>query len=1750
MKKRSTCCVILSVLLVFGPLVTMAATVKHGVTESAKASLPVSPARVAKPPFVSRLLSKRPEQSISPQATLPGQTVTHLPDGRILKLGGLEEEGPTSMALIGELHFQLRRARAWHTASMLPDGKVLIVGGIASNGTVEDTVELLDCTTGTSEILANARLTARVYHSATLLTEGLVLIAGGLSTEGAALREAQLWDFRTRTVLSQTRLRTGRYHQTSTLLASGKVLLSGGSGDSGASLGNGELYNPQTQRFANAGPETSFDPQFSSLEPRLSASLPEDGATGVRVDGFIALRFSKPLRVDTVNANTIVLADGQGRIESKVVPAEGGMLAFVTPTAPLRSGVTYTVSLTGAADPDGSLLQPATVEFTTVVEERPRGRVWVPGDQNFNGDWTSGLPRSEWQDLPAYQAPFGVTALSGQVLRVDGWPLENVKLQIGDRTTTSDHSGRFLLENVETGRKTLIVDCRPASTHKETYGFFMMAIDIPKSNATNVLPFTIWMPVLDTKHAIKIASPTKKEVVATNPLLPGLEVHIPPKSILRDVEGNALTSITITPVPVDRGPFPGPVGVKFPMFFTLQLGGTKVETVDGTITPGMKLVFPNYEKVPAGTRIVFWSYAADGVGWYTYGNGTVTADGKQIVPDLGVTINLFTCASIGSPDEPVAAPPCSGCGKDGDPVDLSTGLFVYQQTDLVLPDVIPISLTRVYRPNDPKWRPFGSGTRHPYEMFLVGDQTYYTYAQLILPDGGKIRFDRISPGTGLTDAVMECTTSPTSFYKARLTFSGVWSNGYFDVKVKDGTTYRFSVDGREVAPLSAIIDRNGNQLSVVRTNDFTGNLQGHRITRLISPNGRWVAFTYDSSFHITQAKDNIGRTINYTYDGSGRLTQVTDAGGGVTQYTYDTANRMLTIRDARGIVYLTNQYDTNGRVVLQTQADATTYQFGYTLDVNGKVTQTNVTNPRGNTRQVTFNSDGYTLTDTRVCCGGLSYTFERQTGTDLVLSVTDPLNRRAEYAYDSMGNVTSMTRMAETSEAVTTSFTYESGFNQVASVTDPLSHTSSFAYDSKGSLTSVTDALNHQTTFSYNSAGQPVLATDPLGNTTQFSYDGGDLKAVTDPLGQTASRFIDAAGRVVSITDALGQTMRYEYDVLNQITRVTDPMQRITQFSYDTNGNLLTLTDARNNMVSYAYDNMDRVSTRTDPLNHAESYQYNQNGSPTQHTDRKSQITSYSYDSLDRISQVTYADSSTITYTYDAVSRLTQAVDSISGTISYAYDNLDRLLSETSPQGVVSYAYDALGRRATMTVTGQAVVNYTYDNANRLTQVTVGSSNVTFAYDAADRHTSLTLPNGVVTEYAYDVSSQLVSLTYKKAANTLGNLTYEYDSAGRRMRIGGTFARTNLPTSLTSASYNAANQQTAFGGQTLSYDLNGNLTSDGTNTYTWSARDQLVSIAGSVAASFQYDAVSRRRSKSISGAVTNFLYDGNNVVQEQSSGTANILGASVDEFFTRSDASGTASLIVDTLGSTVALTDSAGAVLTQYSYEPFGNASVSGTASSNPSQYTGRENDGTGLYYYRARYYSPSLQRFLSEDPIEFLGGTNLYAYVGNQPMSRVDPSGTQIRSDRERPEDYEWARNYLGHPSAPPLGGRSCADNNRDVRVIFDGYRRAVDQLTETNKRHTNPYWNNFSSYWNGYLSCGEQVGRVIHSLRNLPKGSLKDDWSFEFEATPIADFHVRGRAISNNPLNPDVVFDPWHDEIYCAAHGGDYGLFKWRRY
>jgi RHS repeat-associated protein len=349
------------------------------------------------------------------------------------------------------------------------------------------------------------------------------------------------------------------------------------------------------------------------------------------------------------------------------------------------------------------------------------------------------------------------------------------------------------------------------------------------------------------------------------------------------------------------------------------------------------------------------------------------------------------------------------------------------------------------------------------------------------------------------------------------------------------------------------------------------------------------------------------------------------------------------------------------------------------------------------------------------------------------------------------------------------------------------------------------------------------------------------------------------------------------------------------------------------------------------------------------------------------------------------------------------YDPLDGLLAETTSLGSVSYQYDAIGRRTAMTVSGQSPVSYTYDANSRVQTIAQAPLNpVDIQYDALGRRTLLSLPNQVSTEYQYDPGSRLTGLVYRNALGVLGGLSYKYDSAGNRIGVEGSFARTLLPDPVPSATYDAANRQLGFAHMTMLFDDNGNLTNlaepGGNTTLSWDSRNRLIEIGGpTLGASFAYDALGRRAAKTLNGQATSFLYDGLEIIREigENGDAVYLRTLAVDETLARSDVSGTFAYLADALGSTMSLADGSGALATNYSYAPFGHASISGLPSPNAFQFTSRENDGTGLYYYRARYYSSALQRFIGEDPIRLFSGTlNFYGYVGNNPLVFVDPFG------------------------------------------------------------------------------------------------------------------------------------------------------------
>jgi RHS repeat-associated protein len=814
-----------------------------------------------------------------------------------------------------------------------------------------------------------------------------------------------------------------------------------------------------------------------------------------------------------------------------------------------------------------------------------------------------------------------------------------------------------------------------------------------------------------------------------------------------------------------------------------------------------------------------------------------------------------------------------------------------------------------------------------------------------------------------------------------------------------------------MGPFSEMADRLGNKVVFTRSSS-TGP-----ITRIDSPSGRWVTFTINASGVVTSAQDNAGHTVSYGYDANWRLTSVTNANNETKTYEYTTDNRMFRARSAKGDMLVENTYAPNTGVVTQQKlGDLTTFLFSIGVPAPAPSTDliTQVTDRRGYVRKVVYDSSNriksstYPLgtVDERVT------TFAYDPTSGWRTSMTDPLGRTTNYTYDNMGNLTSVTQLAGTPNTVTTSYTYSSNFNQVTSITDPLSHVTTYAYDANGNLTGVTDPLNHTRTMGYDAFGRLITATDALNNSTTFTYDGGDLVKVTDPLNRSSTMYYDEAGWLRVSTDALGNRTVYSYDPVGRITSVTDPAGNSVGYGYDLNGNMTSSTDQRNNTTTYTYDALNRRISRTDPLHATETFSYALNGLIDTFTARNGQMTKRTYDTANRLSFIGYGATaqapttyeSTISYAYDKADRMLSAADSVGGTISYIYDGLDRMKQETTPLGTVQYDYDNGGRRTEMRPTQQQPVDYSYDNANRLTDVRnainaqSAQDDVHFIYDNADRRTRLQLRNGVNVDYAYDAAGQLTSITYSTATTTIGGLLYDYDAVGRVIREGGSSATVTLPVAVTGRTYNANNQLTVVG---YTYDANGRLTSDGTNTLSWNARNQLSQMSGGVVGQFSYDALGRRTRKSTNATVKQFLYDGPNIIQELSAGatppvTASILtGLGIDEAFGRAKGTVKTEYLSDRLGSTIALSDANANSATTYSYEPYGRATQAGAPDDNGRAFTGREDDGTSFLYYRARYYDPTGGRFLSEDSIGVLSGdANPYRYVFSSPLNFRDPSG------------------------------------------------------------------------------------------------------------------------------------------------------------
>ncbi|MFD9961637.1 DNRLRE domain-containing protein [Amycolatopsis sp. NPDC058986] len=1254
----------------------------------------------------------------------------------------------------------------------------------------------------------------------------------------------------------------------------------------------------------------------------------------------------------------------------------------------------------GSPVPQGSAQPPAAPEPAAAPPSpstcAPAGG-WQPDAANLGGtDWNT-----RYEPVPARDRPLqfavGFTGVVGKIAATSGQALAGVAVSAGGQRVVTDDQGKFALTGLPDGHVVLRVDGRANATGR-AFGAFDIGVDTHAGQML-VLPYTVFLPEIDTAATVHVPSPTTGETVLTTKAIPGLEVRLPAGSVVRDADGTVVTELSLTPIPIDRPPFPLPP-TKVPVYFTVQPGGSYL------FPEGATIVYPNYTKEAPGTRTQFWNYDPDGKGWHIYGYGTVSPDGKQIVPDGNVKFYRLTGAMTAVPgmNPPRIAPRPNGT-RVGDPVDPSTGLLVDETTDLVVDDIAPIEIKRTYQQGDTDIRAFGVGTSFNYGLYpwspgIIGQFTFQEF-DLVQPDGSRIHYRRTSPGKDYAGAVFKADPTPTKFDGSVVR----WIDSGWDVTLRDGTVM---VIGEE-APLQEIRDKFGNTTTLTRATAPPGTDGKVRangpVTQITSPNGRWVKFTYDEANppRVKSIEDNLGRRVGYTYDATGHLETVTDVRGGVTRYTWD-KGLLKSITDGRNTRYLLNEYDDKGRVKTQTAADNGVTKFDY-VDSGDAIVETRITDPRGHVRRFTFNDKGSVLTDTKAFGTALAATTTNEYEADGVRrkAMIDPLQRRTTYVYDANGQLKEQTVLAGTPDARTEKWERNGPHGELTKYTDIYNKDTVYGLDARGAVESVTDPANRKTTYRTDEKGLVTKVTDPAGKFTTTDYAGVDPIRGTDQLGRVSTTAFDALGRRVLAADPRGAVSETAYTAAGQVASVTDPLGRKVSYEYDANGNRTKVTDARDGQTVFDYDAMDHVAKVTDPLGKFELAEYDANGNQKKHTSRRGIVTEHDYDELDRRQESRYGTESSTKFGYDLGNRLKRTEDSAAGVATIDYDGLDRVKAETTPHGSVSYDYSATARDRTMTVPGRAPVRQVYDAVGALSEVQQGGSAVTtVSRDAVGRAERVGAPgDGLSQTYAYDDAGEIKSITYRSGQNVLGDLAYDYDTAGQPTRTRGSYSRAMLPEAFGDASYDKANRIRSVGATPVSYDPDGNLLSDGTATYTWNARGQLAGqTSPGMTARFDYAADGKRQGRTINGVTTNYLYDGDNPVQEKVNGavTATMTSAGVDGFQLRESGGTTRRFLTDALGSAVGLADNTG-VGASYSYEPFGRTYVTGNDGGNPYRFAGREDDGTGLYYNRARYYSPGLQRFLSEDPIGFDGGINLYGYAGNKPTQLTDPMGTKPAS-------------------------------------------------------------------------------------------------------------------------------------------------------
>lgn len=905
------------------------------------------------------------------------------------------------------------------------------------------------------------------------------------------------------------------------------------------------------------------------------------------------------------------------------------------------------------------------------------------------------------------------------------------------------------------------------------------------------------------------------------------------------------------------------------------------------------------------------------------------------------------------------------CEFGFEPVNLNTGNYYLAQEDFSYSDSLgTFALQRAYNSLNPgRAGSFGRGFTSLFdESISAGEGGVLNYNR---EDGSSLVFT--PEGNGVYKAPegyrMELRREAAGILEAEFS-EGVqaYTVYRYTVTEEDNSERTFDKDGS----LVRIREENGETLVFDR--DLEGRLTG--ITR----EGVTMAATTTPEGFISSITMPNGGVFRYGYDNKQNLTSVTDPMGNIKRFIYDENHRIMAWYDENGVRVVYNTYDSEGRVIGQTNETGGRISLVYE---NGK---TVATDANGN-RTVYEYDDAYRTTAIRYPDGSVE---KRVYENGLLAKEIDRAGVETIFTYDGRGNI-----IKKEAAGIITSYGYDEK-KHLTAVTDPCGNITRAEYDNAGNLKKLMNGEGYVTSFSYDGRNRLIRQTDAAGNILTYGYDGNCMTEARVN-GRITDRYIyDAMGKVLSHSDGSGNATLYTYDLLSRNTSVRRPEGGITAISYGRTGLVESIRDARGGVAAYTYDKGNNITSITDALGNKYEYTYDANENRLSEKDPEGNVTSYSYDAMDRLIKKTDALGGIYTYGYDRHDNITSATDPMGnkqglaydvyyGNLTahvdeegikteYAYDNNGNLLSIIRDGILVAaYGYDKNGQNISTTLANGLTETCTYDgNGNCILKTDKKDRSIAFAYDDENRLVKETTALGTEYGYVYDKAGNLTTriypdgsrdaYTYDRDGNVLtwtdgeGSITrYAYDALGNLITEtlpDGTsrhYAYDLLGRLISSA--DGRGYVTAYG-----YDKTGNLLKvtdplNQTTFYGWDALSRNIKTTDVMGRTtfHTYDALGNLLSKTASdGGTTEYAYDKTGRLLQSTDALLRSTFYEYDVFgriIKETDAlGGTRRYEYDPMGNLTAFTDQLGGKTT-YEYDLYGNIMSETDAKGNRTEY-------------------------------------------------------------------------------------------------------------------------------------------------------------------------------------------------------------------